>query len=66
MLKVGTLLKSKDGGRMFLVTREIDILKNRKRRTIKLKGYRVSPCNQLDWGFAVLASEMEHRFEVVG
>jgi hypothetical protein len=66
MLEVGTLLRCKNNENLYLITRVIDILKNKKRRTIKLQGYRVSPCDRLDWGFAVLASEMEHRFEVIG
>lgn len=65
-MTIGTLLRCKNNQNLYLITREIDILKNRKRRTIKLQGFRVSPVDRLDWGFAVLASEMEHRFEVIG
>lgn len=65
-MTIGTLLKARGENKMFIITREIDILRNRKKRTIRLKGYRVSPCDRLDWGFAVGADEIEHRFEVVG
>ena len=64
-MRVGTLLRAKRNGKMFMITEEITILRQSRTMKNKIKGYRVSPCDRLDWGVAVTHDDMPNRFEVV-
>lgn len=65
-MQVGTLLRAKRNGKMFMITEEITIIRQpRMSKGQKVKGYRVSPCDRLDWGIAVTHDDMPDRFEVV-
>ena len=64
-MQVGTLLKARGEDKLFMITEVITILRKTRKTTKKIKGYKVSPCNRLDWGFAVTNNELTQRFEVV-
>ena len=64
-MQVGTLMKARGTGRMFIIVGEVDILRKKRKSTEKIKGYRVSPCSQIDTSFAVGHDEILRRFEVV-
>ena len=64
-MQVGTLLRAKRNGKMFMITEEITILRQNRSTKNKIKGYKVSPCDRLDWGIAVAHDDIPDRFEVV-
>jgi hypothetical protein len=64
-MQVGTLMKARGTGRMFIIVEEVDILRKKRKITKKIKGYRVSPCDRVDTSFAVGHDEILQRFEVV-
>lgn len=64
-MTVGTLLKARGTGRMFIIVGEQPILRKKRKNTKKIKGYRVSPCDRIDASFAVGHDEILKRFEVV-
>jgi len=64
-MQVGTLMKARGTGRMFIIVDEVDILRKKRKSTEKIKGYRVSPCDQIATSFAVGHDEILRRFEVV-
>ena len=65
-MQVGTLLRSKNSGKMFMITEKITIMRQpRMSKGQKILGYKVSPCDRLDWGSAVPHDAIPKRFEVV-
>jgi len=64
-MQVGTLLKARGEGKMFIIVGELDILRKKRKSTKKIKGYRVAPCDRVDTSFAVGHDEITQRFEVV-
>jgi len=64
-MQVGTLLKARGGYQMFIIVEELDILRKKRKSTKKIKGYRVAPCDRVDWSFTVGHDEITQRFEVV-
>lgn len=68
---IGTLLKPRDKdhfigeSELFIIVEELDILRKDRRTTKKIKGYKVAPCDRLDWGFAVTHNELAQKFEVL-
>ena len=64
-MQVGTLMKARGTGRMFIIVGTQPIMR-KKRKTVRLiQGYRLSPCSQIDRSFAVGHDEILYRFEVV-
>ena len=64
-MTVGTLMKARGTGRLFIIVGEQDILRKKRKTIKKIKGYRLSPCSQIDHSFAVGHDEILYRFEVV-
>ena len=64
-MQVGTLLRTKGEDKLFMITKVITVLRKKRKTTEKIKGYKVSPCDQMDWAFAVTNNELAQRFEVV-
>ena len=64
-MQVGTLMKARGTGRLFIIVDEVDILRKKRKSTKRIKGYRVSPCDQITTSFAVGHDEILRRFEVV-
>ena len=58
-------MKARGTGRMFIIVGEQDIMRKKRKTIKKIKGYRVSPCSQIDTSFAVGHDEILRRFEVV-
>ena len=65
IMQVGTLLRARGEDKLFMITEVITVLRKKRKTTEKIKGYKVSPCARLDWGFAVTNNEILQRFEVV-
>jgi len=65
-MTIGTLLKGRGGGKTFIIVKEIEISQETRNITKKIKGYRVSPCDRMDWAFAVNHVQLLQRFEVIG
>jgi len=63
--KVGTLATGKGNGRLFIITRVIDVKEVRKRKTYMIKGYRVSPCDEIHRTFVVNTVDFDNRFKVL-
>lgn len=64
-MQVGTLMKARGTGRMFIIVGEQDVLRKKRKIVKRIKGYRLSPCSQVDCSFAVGHDEILGRFEVV-
>ena len=65
-MTIGTLLKGRGGGKTFIIVKEIIISQETRNTTKKIKGYRVSPCDRMDWAFTVNRDQLLQRFEVIG
>ena len=64
-MQVGTLMKARGTGRLFIIVGEQDILRKKRKIVKMIKGYRLSPCSEIDYSFAVGHDEILKRFEVV-
>lgn len=62
---IGTLATGRGNGKLFIITRVIDVKEVSKRRTRKIKGYRVAPCDEMHRSFVVNSIDFDMRFEVV-
>lgn len=65
MLKAGTLATSRANGKLFIITRVIDVKEVRRGRTNVIKGYRLSLCSDMSTTFVVNAEDFDNRFKVV-
>ena len=64
-MQVGTLMKARGGSQMFIIVGEQDVFRKKRKIVKRIKGYRLSPCSQVDCSFAVAHDEILRRFEVV-
>ena len=64
-MQVGTLMKARGGSQMFIIVGEQDVFRKKRKIVKRIKGYRVAPCDRVDWSFAVGHDEILQRFEVV-
>lgn len=63
--KVGTLATGRGNGRLFIITRVIDVKEVQRKRTYMIKGYRVSPCDEMHNTFVVNSTDFDNRFKVL-
>lgn len=63
--KVGTLATGRGNGKLFIITRVIDVKDVQRKRTYRIKGYRVAPCDEIHKTFVVNTSDFDNRFKVL-
>ena len=64
-MQVGTLLRARNEDKLFIIVGEKYVIRKTRRLEQTIKGYRVSPCDRMDWSFVVDKYELPKRFEVV-
>lgn len=61
----GTLATSRANGKLFIITKVIDVQEILKIRINRIQGYRVALCEDMSNTFVVNAVDFDNRFEVI-
>lgn len=61
----GTLATGRANGKLFIITRVIDVKEVKRRKTHSIKGYRVAPCDEMHKSFVVNSIDFDNRFKVL-
>lgn len=61
----GTLATGRETGKLFIITRVIDVKDVQRKKTYRIKGYRVAPCDEIHKSFVVNTADFDNRFKVL-